>query len=71
MARAGWHTAIQPQVRNRRQMFLQQIVLDDVQHGLQLAEDQRPVLIDRHVLIGSDTAVQQQLPRVSYIIIDG
>lgn len=68
MAQASLHAAVQPQVGDRGQLGLEQVVLHDVQHALQLAEDEHAVL--RHHGLGAalgaaaapaQAAVQQQL----------
>lgn len=69
MAQACRDAAVQPQVGDGGQFGSEQVVLHDVQHALQLAEDEHAVLA-HHSLCGSvcspritQTAVQQQLRR--------
>lgn len=67
MAQASLHAAIQPQVGDRGQQGLQQVVLYDVQHALKLAEDQHTVLGDHRLCTAlrrtatTQAAIQQQL----------
>lgn len=44
MAQACRHAAVQTQISDCWELRLQQIMLDHVQHALQLAEDQHTVL---------------------------
>lgn len=67
MAQARRDAAVQPQVGDGGQLGSEQVVLHDVQHALQLAEDEHAVL-GHHSLCGpvcspsiTQTAVQQQL----------
>lgn len=67
MAQARRDAAVQPQVADGGQFGSEQVVLHDVQHALQLAEDEHAVL-GHHSLCGpvcsptiTQTAVQQQL----------
>lgn len=67
VAQARGDAAVQPQVGDRGQFGLEQVVLHDVQHALQLAEDEHAVL-GHHRLRGplrsapsAQAAVQQQL----------
>lgn len=43
MAQASWDAAVQSQVGDGGQLGLEQVVLHDVQHALQLTEDQHSV----------------------------
>lgn len=70
MALGRRHAAVQPQVGHRGQFGFQQVLLYDVQHALQLTENQHAVL-GHHRLGGplgpsaaAQTAVQQQLKLV-------
>lgn len=51
MAQARGDAAVQPQVGDGRQFWPEQVVLHDVQHALQLAEDEHAVL-GHHSLCG-------------------
>lgn len=66
VALVGRHLPVEPQVGDARQVPLQQVALHDVQHLLQLAEDERAVLGDHHFRLGvgrrADAAVEQELP---------
>lgn len=44
MAQTSLHAAVQPKVGDRGQLGLQQVVLHDVQHAFELAEDKHAVL---------------------------
>lgn len=61
LALGGGHAAIQPQVSDAGQVSPQQIVLHYVQHGLQLTEDQSPMLAHR-LCLHTNAAVEEELP---------
>lgn len=44
VAQPGLHAAVQPQVGDAGQFGFQQVVLHNVQHALQLAEDEHTML---------------------------
>lgn len=71
VSEAGLNASIQPEVGDCGQLCFEQILLHDVQHALQLAEDQNAVL-GHHSLCAAiscssrtQSTVQQQLQRTA------
>lgn len=68
VAQASLHAAVQPEVGDGGQLGLQQVVLHDVQHAFELAEDEHAVLRHHRLCAAlgaaaapAQAAVQKQL----------
>ena len=58
----GGNRSIETKIRNSWQMFLEKIVLYDIQHRFQLAKDQSAMLV-HNIFVDANSTIDQELPK--------